>query len=355
MTAHFHRSQRGTSLVEVMITLVIGLIVSAGAIAMVISNREAYRSTEALSRVQESTRVAFELMSRDLRAAGINTCNGGRTRVLNLLEDPATRWWSDWTGGLRGFEGTTASLAAVIGTDAGQRVTGTDLVEVMHGGTSALAIAMHNASASEATIGGGTVPKFALVTQQASTLAAGDLAIVCDFENSTIFQVSGVDPDSHSIQHEVIESTPGNCSSGLAFRTPLVCNGGAGTAKVFQAGSQIMRLETAAWYVGVNGRTGNTNSPRSLYRVSVRNEAGTLTSVAEEIVEGVVDMEITYVVDGAYLDAASVTALNKWSEVTGAQIMLTIEAPETGTSTAAVGARLTRTLSHVVNLRNRVS
>ena len=61
----------------------------------------------------------------EMRAAGINTCNGGRTRVLNLLEDPATRWWSDWTGGLRGFEGTTASLAAVIGTDTGQRVTGT--------------------------------------------------------------------------------------------------------------------------------------------------------------------------------------------------------------------------------------
>jgi type IV pilus assembly protein PilW len=95
--------QRGTSLVEVLVTLALGLIVSAGAIAMVISNREAYRSTEAVSRIQESTRVAFEIMSRDLRLVGVNACNGG-SRVLNVLDSASTRWWSDWSGGLRGFD-----------------------------------------------------------------------------------------------------------------------------------------------------------------------------------------------------------------------------------------------------------
>jgi Tfp pilus assembly protein PilW len=105
--------QRGTSLVEVLVTLALGLIVSAGAIAMVISNREAYRSTEAVSRIQESTRVAFEIMSRDLRLVGVNACNGG-SRVLNVLDGASTRWWSDWSGGLRGFDETTASLAASV-------------------------------------------------------------------------------------------------------------------------------------------------------------------------------------------------------------------------------------------------
>lgn len=346
-------AQRGVSLVEVLITLAIGLIISIGAIAMVISNRQAYRSTEALSRIQESTRVAFEIMSRDLRASGVNACNGGR-RVLNLLASPTTNWWSDWTGGIRGFDNTTASLAATIGTGAIQRVSGTDLVEVMHAGTSALVVRTHNASAAAADLDGLTVPAHGLVVEQSHSLAAGDLVLVCDFEDTSIFQVSGVDTTTHAIEHDVVAGkTPGNCSSGLAFRTPLVCDGGTGSRKVFPPGAQLMRLEAAAWYVGYNGRTGSTNSPTSLYRVGIeRTGGGSAQPVVEEIVEGVRDMQILYMVGGAYVAAGSVT---DWSQVTGAEITLTIDAPDAGTSTASSGARLSRTLTHVVNLRNRVS
>ncbi|MBL8477360.1 MAG: PilW family protein [Methyloversatilis sp.] len=349
----FHSSQRGTSLVEVLVTLVLGLVVSAGAIAMVISNREAYRSTEALSRIQESTRTAFELMSRDLRAVGINACNGGRNRVLNLLNNPAANWWSNWsdaTRGLRGFDNTEVSGTEVFGTSAGQRITGTDRVEIMHGGTNALTVAVHNASGGDATIGSVSLPKYALYTQQTSNFDPGDLAIVCDFESTAIFQVSGVELGKRSIQHEaILSASPGNCSSGLAFRTPLVCDP-VGTSKVFPPGSQIMRFETAAWFIGNNGRTAATGSPRSLYRATA------LTPTPEEVVEGVRDMQITYMVDDAYRTATEVNALSGgWARVTGVQIVLTIEAPESGTSTASLGARLTRTVSHVVNLRNRVS
>jgi type IV pilus assembly protein PilW len=347
--------QRGTSLVEVLVTLALGLVVSAGAIAMVISNREAYRSTEAVSRIQESTRVAFEIMSRDLRLVGVNACNGG-SRVLNVLGNASSRWWSDWSGGLRGFDEGTASLAASFSTGTVPRVAGTDLVEVMHGGTAAMPIAYHNASDAEVTISAVAVPAYSLVTERPSILAAGDLAIVCDFENTAIFQVSGVDTATNSVKHEVVTSVePGNCTSGLAFRTPLDCTDALGVRKVFPPGSQVMRLEAAAWYVGNNGRTGPTNSPTSLYRVSVGNNgAGGAAPVAEEIVEGVSNMQVRYMVAGVYRTATEVTALSNWNQVSGVEIALTIEAPDANTSTAGVGARLTRSLSHVVNLRNRV-
>lgn len=348
----FHSSQRGTSLVEVLVTLVLGLVVSAGAIAMVMSNREAYRSTEALSRIQESTRTAFELMSRDLRAVGINACSGGRNRVLNLLNNPSANWWSNWsdsTRGLRGFDNTEVSGTEVFGTSAGQRISGTDRVEIMHGGTNALTVAVHNELGTAATVAGVDLPKYALSTQRVASFVAGDLAIVCDFESTAIFQVSGVESGSRSIQHEAISASPGNCSSGLAFRTPLVCDP-VGTSKKFPPGSQIMRFETAAWFIGNNGSTAATGSSRSLYRATA------LTPNPEEVVEGVRDMQITYMVDDVYRTATEVNALSGgWARVTGVQIELTIEAPESGTSTASLGARLTRKVSHVVNLRNRVS
>lgn len=341
-------SQRGTSLIEVLVTLAIGLMVSAGAIAMVISNRAAYRSTESLSRIQESTRMTFELMSRDLRAVGINACNGGRSRVLNLLENPTENWWSNWsdtTRGLRGFDEAVVSLAAVIGTGVQQRVSGTDLVETLHGGTASMPVSQHNDATST------------VVLATPHTLASGDLVVMCDFENSAIFQVSSVDISANSISHDIGSGEPGNCSSGLAFRTPLACDAGTGVRKVFPPGSQVMRLQAAAWFVGFNGRSGPTNSPTSLYRVSVGNNgAGSAVQVAEEIVEGVRNMQLTYKLpDLNYLPAADITALNRWAEVIAIQIVLEIEAPEAGTATNAAGARLTRQISHVVNLRNRVS
>jgi type IV pilus assembly protein PilW len=356
-------TQRGVSLIEVMVTLVIGLVVSIAAIAMVISNRNAYKSTEALSRIQESTRVAFEIMSRDLRAAGVNSCSGG-TRVLNVLADQTTRWWSDWTGGLRGFDADGVSGAAAIGSGLGERVAGTDLIEVMHGGTSALTVSEHNSSSTAADIDGASVPAFSLVLQQPILppdrppwFVSGDLAIVCDFESTALFQVSAVDEASNSIQHAVVaDKVPGNCSSGLAFRDPVTC--GAGSIKRFAPGAQVMRLDAAAWYVGNNGRNGPGSSPMSLYRVGPSASAGgsvVLPLVPEEIVEGVTNMQVRYMLDGQadYRTADSITGVG-WRNIIGVEIVLDIEAPESGTSTAAAGARLTRTLRHVVNLRNRV-
>ena len=124
------RSQTGVSLVEVLVALALGLVISVGAISVVMGNRQAYRTTESLARVQETTRVAFDLMSRDLRSAGINACSGG-VRVMNLLNTPTTRWWSDWSGGLRGFNDTDAAGAVAIGAGVGQRVSGTDVIEIM--------------------------------------------------------------------------------------------------------------------------------------------------------------------------------------------------------------------------------
>jgi type IV pilus assembly protein PilW len=344
----FRSAQRGTSLIEIMVALAIGLVVSAGAIAMVMSNREAYRSTEALSRIQESTRMAFELMSRDLRAVGINACNGGRSRVLNLLKTPAAHFWSNWsdnTRGLRGFHGAEASAGVDFGTGETQRVPGTDLVQVIHGGNAAMSVSAHNDSTSTLT----------LATPH--TLASGDLVVVCDFENSAIFQISSIDASTNSIRHDVGAGVPGNCSSGLAFRTPLTCDMGTGVRKVFPPGSQVMRLQAAAWFVGNNGRSGALNSPTSLYRASVAYDAtGNAGTVHEEIVEGVRHIQITYrLPDSNYLSADAVTALNRWNEVVAIQIQLDIDAPEAGTATNAAGARLTRRISHVVNLRNRVS
>ena len=357
MRRHTHK-QCGISLVEVMVALALGLIVSVGALSLMLGNRQSYRTTESLARVQEATRITFDLMSRDLRAAGINACSGG-VRVMNLLADPAapTRWWTNWNGGLRGFDNTGAAGAVDFGSETERRVANTDMIELMHASTNALPVKVHNAAAAEATLAGLTVPARSIALEkpggQGHSFVAGDLLVVCDYEDTTLFQVTGVNADANSVSHASrtdVAVTPGNCSNTLGFR-PL-CT--ATVTRSFQPGSQVMRFEPVAWFVGNNGRTGSESSPTSLYRIRVVNDgAGNARPVIEEVVEGVRDMQLSYMYDreDEYKLAGAVA---DWRLVTGVEIRLTIESPEAGTTTDATKPRLTRTLTHVVNLRNRV-
>lgn len=357
MSRQTKNSQSGISLIEVMVALALGLIVSVGALSLMLGNRQSYRTTEALARVQEATRITFDLMSRDLRAAGINACSGG-VRVMNLLADPTTaRWWTDWSGGLRGFNNSDASTAVAFGSAAQNRVANTDMIELMHASTSAFPVKVHNASAAEATLAGLTVPARSIALEkpggQGHSFVAGDLLVVCDYEDTALFQVTGVDADANSVAHASrvdVTTIPGNCANTLGFR-PLCTST---VTRAFQPGSQVMRFEPVAWFVGNNGRTGTESSPTSLYRIRVVNDgAGNAGPVIEEVVEGVRDMQLRYMYDreDAYRDAGAVA---DWRLVTGVEIELTIESPETGTTTSTTQPRLTRTLTHVVNLRNRV-
>ena len=61
------RRMRGFTLIELMVALVIGLIVTGAALALFLTNRQTYLASENISRVQEHARTAFELMSRNLR------------------------------------------------------------------------------------------------------------------------------------------------------------------------------------------------------------------------------------------------------------------------------------------------
>lgn len=62
--------QRGFTLVELMVALLIGVFLTGGVLALFAGTKQSYRINEGVSRVQESGRFAIEYLSRDLRQAG---------------------------------------------------------------------------------------------------------------------------------------------------------------------------------------------------------------------------------------------------------------------------------------------
>ena len=71
--AGFRRVQRGAGLFEVIVGMVIGLVLLIALAYFFVGGRQVNRTTEDLSRIQESGRIAIELMGRAIRQAGYRT------------------------------------------------------------------------------------------------------------------------------------------------------------------------------------------------------------------------------------------------------------------------------------------
>lgn len=67
--------QRGLTLIELLVALVMGLVLLAGVATVFLATKETYRVQEAVARVQENGRFALALLTRDLRFGGHRGCS----------------------------------------------------------------------------------------------------------------------------------------------------------------------------------------------------------------------------------------------------------------------------------------
>lgn len=308
----------GFSLIELMISIVLGALVIGATIGIFSANSKTYVAVENVARIQENTRTAFELMSRDIREAGGNACDKDVT-VAVVLNASGANWWDNWGSPVMGFDSGALALSAA----------GTDAVQLMSGSSSTYTVESHN-------------PASAVITLNTSThdLVANDILMVCDQNRAAIFQMSGPNSTNATIVHNPGTGSPGNCGKGLGIP---VCVPPQGTPYTFAPNSQITKLSASQWYVADNGRGG-----RSLFRLVLRNNGA---AQAEEIAEGVRDMQVSYLIfnDDQYRTAAAINA-TQWAAVRAVRVVLTIEGTETiGTN----GQRISRTVTNTTALRNR--
>lgn len=330
------RRARGLSLVELMIAMLLGTIVVGSAGAIFISNRQTYRATESLGRVQESGRMSFELMARDIREGAGNPC-GKNLPIANVLDNSATNWWSNWNSGITGYDGAIATPGLPFGAAAQQRVPGTDAIELKSADSSTMTTVVdHNPPAAEFRIN--TVDH---------VFQDEDILMACDNRQASIFQVTNASPGTNTtiVHNRGGSANPGNCTKGLGF--PVDCSSPLGTPYAYGPNSRLMRLHAVRWYIGVNPNGGN-----SLFRSTMTSSTGTITAQPQEIVEGVDNMVLQYLIrdTGNYVDAIAIPA-NRWRDVVAVRVRLNLSSRErAGVNRAA----LQRTIDHTVAIRNRM-
>lgn len=323
---------RGYNLIELMVSLVLGLLVIGAAVSIFISNQATYVATENLGRVQENARIAFELMSRDIREAGGNVCDRGLNTV-NVLNNPTANWWRS-SAGIRGYAANVAFTGAPTGTATGLRVAGTEAIELTTASDGAVTITDHNPTSAQFK-----------VNTTGHSIQDGDIVAVCDFDHIAITQITNAQPGINDtiVHNPSVAAVPGNCTKGLGF--PLLCTTN-GTPYEFGPNSRIARLQPRIWYIGNSSLGGGR---RALFQTVLVNTSATLSTRNQEIALDVQTMTVEYLVAGAnaYVGPAAVA---DWTQVLAAKVQLVIASPDRiGTD----GQPLQRTLEHVITLRNR--
>jgi len=364
--------QRGLTLVELMVSLVLGLVLIGGVLNIFVANRETFRVTENLTRMQENARTGFDFMARDIREAGQNPCGTGL--VANVLRDAggAIPWWADWNKGtIIGVDGSQDRTDIVaFGTATNDRIAGTDAVLIIRADQDEKIIDTHDTATTLITL---TSP---------STFQENDVVMACDLLSAAIFQLYDSTPHTGAGKGKVLDHqmdvTNTNCSSFLGYPTPATCPVLAPTAKQFKDSTSppsaiVTKLVSSFWYVGPNG-----NGQRSLYRTKIKrmgSGATIITTEPEEIVPGVQDLQMQYLVksattgtlatdwvdatDGATFPGATSTATGNWrtddptnqpNQAVAVRITMTLQSDEkVGTDQLPIQ----RQLIHVVGLRSR--
>ena len=327
-------NQRGMTLVELLISMLLGLVIMAGISSVFQASRQTYRSNEGLTQIQESARTTFELLSRDLRQAGFTSC--GSNKLANVLKRTASDPLLEWVG-LQGFDGNTAAAPVLTGTAISQRVAGTSAILVQGMSGLGRSVAMHDAASAQFSLSAGTL-----------NFVVGDFAIACDANQATLFQVYS--NSTTAVTYGVSTASPGNCTIGLGYptdcTTPNFYN--------YPPNAVIAPFFSAIWYIGNNGRA--DAGWHSLYRLRLDNGN---KIVVEEMVAGVTDLQIQYHVRDidAWSNAATVTANNDWSDVDAVSLNFILDSFDNSISTdkSVNGGRLQRSFTQIIALRNRIS
>jgi len=296
--------QRGFSLVELMVSVTIGLILLAGVVSIFVSSRVTFSTNERTARLQENGRVALDLITHDLRSAGYTGCSRGIT-YNNALNTPTSALWN-YIVPVQGYNNVSGTFSPALGVTIASPSVNADSDVIV------LRVAMRDGRSARLESNMTSLTDNLVVTNVgAQSLTAGNVFMISDCTGADIFQASAITagtPNS-TIAHDTSGSAPGNSSASFA--------------RQYSVGARVIPLQTIVYYVGVVG------GEYGLYR-KIGSGASTL------LVDGVQALQISYGEDtdndrvaNVYRSAATVA---NWNAVISVNVALLIRSEAYGTN-----------------------
>lgn len=332
-------SNRGFSLVELMVAMAVGLVLTAIMVSVFLSSRGSTRRQAQLAEIQQSVRVAFEYLTFDARGAGHRGCQTGRTSgFVNTLATNALA--TSYGQGIEGYEysltgnafsmtsnypsnGASTEWATNIATPAGVNtipysdIVGTDAGAGLTPGSDVLVLRTVVGSPVRlgANTGAPTVSSLTIEDNGSGGTCPGGAA-----------KVSGLCPNSHAIVASCTESRVFSVGSiAGTVLTPAAALSVPATAPFTTETTEVFPMQTVVYYVA-RSASGTTTS---LYR---RVFDGTVAGGdAAELIEGVESLQVRYGVDTTTPTADGIVdgyqtaeAVGDWSRVVAVRMGLLV-------------------------------
>ena len=78
-------TQSGLTLIELLIAMTLGILLTFGVTEIYINSKQTYRSQDGLARMQENARFALDFIARDVRSSGYVGCSNIKTITPNII------------------------------------------------------------------------------------------------------------------------------------------------------------------------------------------------------------------------------------------------------------------------------
>lgn len=379
------RQQMGLSLVELMVSLVIGLILMAGVIQIFLNSRNTQVAHEESLRIQENVRFANHFIAKDLRSAGYLGCTSvtNHLEIKTLLNDGDSGLNLENFApnvGLQGWsaENTKPGDELTLSDGAPQPTTsgwvtagaggaGLDTIQAMPGSDIFRIWSASNALSLDPVKENGADPWIEVTGQP--NIAENQLILITDCHR--ILTARACD----------VESAKGNNSPRIRVN-PGCGNKPPGGVKAEELlkdlvhPAEVLAINSYIYYVGKRGNN-STNRP-ALFRIPLSENGAADVANREELIEGVENMQVLYGIDTngdrevdrdssgtpVYVSAEDVP---NWQQVVSVQVALLFSSAdqvrtETDTNTydllgiqvsPPADHRLRRVMTTTVALRNR--
>lgn len=190
-------TQRGLSLVELMISMTLGLILTAGLVQIFVTNKQSFTLSRAVANVQESGREGAMILGREIRNADYWGCISAATSVQNNLNSASAGDLLDFSRGLEIYPDTDSNNAIVDGSH----------VILLRGISGAPEVGVDKVPAGDSA---------SLHVTDSSSFAEGDILLVTDCENANIFQATNVNDKGNDL---IVHNKGGTFDPGNAIKT----------------------------------------------------------------------------------------------------------------------------------------
>ena len=286
------RRATGFSLVELMIALTLGLIVTTALLSVLVGTRSAFISTSGVAALTDGGRFALDFIQQSVRGAGFMACNNSsRTRtILNAALSPMAY---DFTQPLAGFEANGTGVSDALTLPAAPVTADTSLSDWTANldtaldsqvvkNSDVLIIRESLSSPSSVTVTAISDGASSFTVNNGAGLSGGQLAVISDCAKSAAFQITGIS-GAGVVSHNAGGGPPGNAVATLPYS--------------FAAGSQVTPVNTILYFVGV-GADGDS----ALFAYDL-NGSGAFT--ARELVPDIENLQVLYGVDTSGTQTAS--------------------------------------------------